>query len=239
MLVYVGRSTWCSPSGPGGDSVDAECVRDALCERLNNARGVEDHSDRDCEDDELHESDDFTGEQEEERDDPDDAQEQRPEKPLQISHEARGAERPRGRDDERLERHRSTPGYVGLRLAWKARAAIGVLSRRPQWRGGGADVLDVPGAPALHDSKRIAHLEPRGRPSTVCATLNRDVPEHSSGDKPRRSPRWHADAGDGLEHHRPAQPGHRRTGGEKSAQRDLITTAVRLEERRKLIHQDG
>src|ERR1035438_827129 len=119
ILVYVGRSTWCSPSGRGGDSVDAECVRDALRERLNNARGVEDHGDRDGEDDELHESDYFTGEQEEERDDPDDSQEQRPEKPLQVSHETRGAERHRVCADERLERHRSTPGYVGLRLAWQ------------------------------------------------------------------------------------------------------------------------
>src|ERR1035438_3139702 len=87
ILVYVGRSTWCSPSGRGGDSVDAECVRDALRERLNNARGVEDHGDRDGEDDELHESDYFTGEQEEERDDPDDSQEQRPEKPLQAEYD--------------------------------------------------------------------------------------------------------------------------------------------------------
>jgi len=49
--------------------------------------------------------------------DPDDPEEQRPEKPLQIGHEARCAERRWGCDDERLERHRSTPGYGELRLA--------------------------------------------------------------------------------------------------------------------------
>jgi hypothetical protein len=60
--------------------VDAERVRDALSERLHDARGVEDHRDRDGEHKELHKPDDFPSEQEEQGDDPDDPKEQRPEK---------------------------------------------------------------------------------------------------------------------------------------------------------------
>ena len=52
--------------------MDAERAGDALGERLDDARGVEDHRDRDGEHEELHEPEDFPGEQEEQGDDPDD-----------------------------------------------------------------------------------------------------------------------------------------------------------------------
>src|SRR5258707_12546866 len=56
-------------------SVHAEGIRDTRCDGLNDARGVEDHGDGDCQHDELYEPDDLASEQQENGDVADDAQE--------------------------------------------------------------------------------------------------------------------------------------------------------------------
>jgi hypothetical protein len=64
--------------------VDSERVRYAFGERPHDIWCVKNDRDGDREHDELHESCDLTGEQEEDRNDPDDPEEQRPEQALQV-----------------------------------------------------------------------------------------------------------------------------------------------------------
>src|SRR5712691_2060394 len=99
-----------TPLPPARRSVDAERVRDASGKRLHDAWGVEDDGDRYREDDELHEPDYLTSEQKENSYDTDNPEKQRSEQALQIAHKAGGAQRRRGRHDEQVRRHLSTPG---------------------------------------------------------------------------------------------------------------------------------
>jgi hypothetical protein len=64
--------------------VDSERVRYAIGKRLHDTWRVKNDRYGDSEHEELHESRDLAGEQEEDRDDPDDPEEQRPEKALQV-----------------------------------------------------------------------------------------------------------------------------------------------------------
>src|SRR5437764_14759596 len=63
----------------GARSVDPERARDALGERADDTRRVENDGDRYGQHHELDEAGDLAGEQKEDRDNPADAQEQRPE----------------------------------------------------------------------------------------------------------------------------------------------------------------
>jgi hypothetical protein len=63
-------------------SVDPECVCYSRSQRLDDAWGIEDHGNRDGEDDELNEPGDLTSKKEEERDDTYYSKEQWPEKAL-------------------------------------------------------------------------------------------------------------------------------------------------------------
>jgi hypothetical protein len=64
--------------------VHAERTSNARCDRLNNARRVENDGNGDRQHDELHEANDLAREEKEDRDYTDDPEKNRPEKSLQI-----------------------------------------------------------------------------------------------------------------------------------------------------------
>src|ERR1700743_3155751 len=99
----------CAPSAAAGGAVtglvDSERVRDSGGEGLHDAGRVENDSDQHSQHDELDESGDLPGEEEEQGHDPDDAEKKRPEQALKVGVEALGTQGGRRSRGPEVERH--------------------------------------------------------------------------------------------------------------------------------------
>src|SRR5262249_13872149 len=117
---------------------------------------------------ELDESNDLAGEQEENGDDTDDTEEQRSEQALQVGNQARRTERHGGCRDDQVGHRSDSGGYGGWRLGGRVRLS---------WQIGGVAVAGLLGA-------RWAGLWPRR--TTSRAVARRSSGRSSSGRPGRR-----------------------------------------------------